>query len=269
MAGILNIQLNPVLGDKIKNLETVNNYIEQYCDKNLDLVVLPEFFSTGIHHQSFIEAPEDTNGGIVIETLSKTAKKFNTNIVCGTVIENDGGKLYNTSFVLDRNGEIVGKYRKIHLYKFFGGNEHTYIEPGNFPPLVVELDFARVGVSVCFDIKYPLLYKSLIKKGAEIIVSPSAWCILTSFSQKERDDFTKCWHAMNICRAAESLVYFVTSNQAGQPFDYLCTIGNSMITNPLGVVESLQNQEESAEYTDINLQLVRELKGSVPIAMID
>ena len=180
MAGILNIQLNPVLSDKEKNLLSVNKYIEQFADKNLDLVVLPEFFSTGVHQESFVNSPEDTNGGIVVEALSETARKFNTNIVCGSVIERDGDNLYNTSFVLDRSGKIVGKYRKIHLFSFFGGNENSYTTPGNLPPLVVEMDFARVGVSICFDIKYPLLYKSLIKKGAEIIVSPSAWIKLTS-----------------------------------------------------------------------------------------
>ncbi len=269
MAGILNIQLNPVLGDKIKNLETVNNYIEQFSRKNLDLVVLPEFFSTGIHDDSFLNVPEDTEGGIVTEILSETAKKFRVNIVCGSVIERDGEKLYNTTFVLNRQGEIVGKYRKIHLYRFFGGNEHTYLEPGNLPPAVIELDFAKVGLSICFDIKYPLLYKNLIQKGAEIIVSPSAWSALTSLKPKEKEDFANCWRAMNICRATESLVYFVTSNLAGRPFPFLYSIGNSMITNPYGVVESCMDENEGAVFTDIDLKTVRDLKESTPIAFIE
>ena len=269
MAGILNIQLNPVLGDKEKNLEKVNNYIERYCENDLDLVVLPEFFSTGVHHESFINAPEDTNGGVVVARLSETAKKFNTNIVCGSVIERDGDKLYNTSFVVDREGKIVGKYRKIHLFRFFGGNEDSYITAGNLPPLVVELDFARVGVSVCFDIKYPLLYKNLMKMGAEIIVSPSAWIKLTSLSAKQKEDNLICWKSLNITRAAENLVYFVTSNLTGSPSKALYSIGNSMIVNPMGVVESVQGEDEGAAFTNIDLKLVRELKAAVPVAFID
>lgn len=269
MAGILNIQLNPVLSDKEKNLLSVNKYIEQFADKNLDLVVLPEFFSTGVHQESFVNSPEDTNGGIVVEALSETARKFNTNIVCGSVIERDGDNLYNTSFVLDRSGKIVGKYRKIHLFSFFGGNENSYTTPGNLPPLVVEMDFARVGVSICFDIKYPLLYKSLIKKGAEIIVSPSAWIKLTSLSDKQKQDAATCWKALNIARAAENLVYFVTSNLTGNLSPTLYSLGNSMIVNPMGVVESLQGQDEGADYKDIDLKLVRELKKTVPVAFID
>ena len=269
MAGILNIQLEPVLGDKEKNLEKVNELIEKYSDKKLDLVVLPEFFSTGVHQESFINAPEDTNGGIVIKTLSETARKYKTNIVCGTVIEKEDDKLYNTSFVLNREGQIVGKYRKIHLFKFFGGNEASYITPGNLSPLVVELDFAKVGVSICFDIKYPMLYKTLIKMGAEIIVSPSAWIKLTSLSAKEKEDVELCWRSLNIARAAESLVYFVTSNLSGSLSNTLYSLGNSMITNPMGVVESLQGLNEGADYKDIDLNLVRELKHSVPVAFID
>lgn len=269
MAGILNIQLDPVLGDKQKNIEKVIGYIEKYSEKPLDLVVLPEFFSTGIHQDSFINFPEDINGGVVIEALSKVAKTYNTNIICGSLIEKDEDKLYNTTFVLDREGKIIGKYRKLHLFKFFGGNEHTYTTEGNLPPLVVELDFAKVGVSMCFDIKYPMLYKTLIKNGAEIIVSPSAWSKLTSLSPKQKEAMELCWRSLNIARASESLVYFITSNLAGKPSSFLYSIGNSMITNPMGVVESLQGLSEGADYKDIDLNLVRELKHSVPVAFID
>ncbi len=269
MSGILNIQMNPVLGDKQKNLETAREYIKKYSVQNPDLVVLPEFFSTGVDHDTMINKPEDENGGIVVEYLSNVAKEFNTNIVCGSVIEKSGGNLYNTSFVVDRAGKIVGKYRKIHLFQFFGGNENSYTTPGNLPPLVVELDFARVGVSVCFDIKYPMLYKTLIKMGAEIIVSPSAWIKLKSLSAKEKENAALCWKSLNIARASESLVYFVTSNLAGNINSSLYSVGNSMITNPLGVVESMQGNEESADFKEIDLKLVRELKHSVPVAFID
>lgn len=269
MSGILNIQINPVLGDKEKNLETVKGFVEKYSDKKPDLVVLPEFFSTGIDDNTMINSPEDENGGIVVKNLSKTAKKFDTNIVCGSVIEKEGDKLYNTCFVVDRTGQIVGKYRKIHLFQFFGGNENFYTTPGNLPPSVVELDFAKVGVSICFDIKYPMLYKTLIKMGAEIIVSPSAWIKLKSLTNKKKEEAALCWKSLNIARAAESLVYFVTSNLAGDMNSSLYSIGNSMITNPLGVVESFQGSEQGADFREINLKLVRELKMTVPVAFID
>lgn len=268
MAGILNIQFTPKSGDKAYNLECISAYISQYCDKNLDLVVMPEFFSTSIDDKSLVNNPEPSGGGIVIDYLSKIAKRFNVNIVCGSVMELEDGKLYNTSYVLNRSGEVVGKYRKIHLFKFFGGNEHKYTEAGT-EPLVVELDFAKVGVSLCFDIKFPMLYKELIRRGAEIIVSPSAWSIPLSASLQEKEVFTNTWRAMNVCRAAESLVYFVTSNLVGRTNPFCESIGNSMVTAPSGEVISNAGIDETAVFAQLDLDIVREFKKTVPVYKID
>lgn len=267
-AGILSVQFNAKVGDKKGNLQKAYDLISQYCDKQLDLVVLPEFFSTGIDDKAFINSPEDRNGGEVIEFMKETAKRFHTNIVCGSVIIEDNGKRYNTAFVIDREGNVVGEYRKIHLFNYFGGNEGTYICPGD-RPVVIELDFARVGLSMCFDIKFPMLYKQLIKMGAEIIVSPSAWCGLTSMSDKDKEDFVTTWRAMNICRAAESLVYFVTSNLSGNANDFLYCTGNSMICGPMGEVLQNAGTSDNAVYAEADLALVRNFKGTVPVAMID
>lgn len=268
MAGILNIQFTPIAGDKEANLKKVKDFISGNCDKQLDLVVIPEFFSTSIDDKSMINNPEDENGGVVTEFLSQLAKEYHTNIICGSVMEKVNDKLYNTCFVIDREGEIVGKYRKIHLFNYFGGNEGTYTTAGE-KPFVAELDFARVGVSLCFDIKFPMLYKELIKRGAEIIVSPSAWSLLTSASDKEREVFTETWKAMNICRATESLVYFVTSNLVGRTNPFLYSIGNSMITGPTGEVIKNLGTEENAAYADLDMSVIYDLKKKVPVAMID
>lgn len=266
--GILSVQFNPVIGDKKANLQKAFDIIKQYCDKKLDLVVLPEFFSTGIDDNAFINKPEAKDGGEVIEFMRETAKRFNTNIVCGSVIIEDEGKRYNSAFVVDRYGNVVGEYRKIHLFNYFGGNEGTYICPGE-RPFVAELDFGRVGVSMCFDIKFPMLYKKLIQMGAEIIVSPSAWSNLTSLPDKQKDDFLTTWKAMNICRATESLVYFVTANLSGNANKFLYSVGNSMICAPMGEVVQNAGMGDKGIYTEADLALVRNFKGSVPVAMID
>lgn len=96
--------------------------------------------------------------------MRETAKRFNTNIVCGSVIIEDEGKRYNSAFVVDRYGNVVGEYRKIHLFNYFGGNEGTYICPGE-RPFVAELDFGKVGVSMCFDIKFPMLLQKINSNG--------------------------------------------------------------------------------------------------------
>ncbi len=268
MAGILNIQFTPKAGDKEASLKKVEDFISGYCDKELDLIVVPEFFSTSIDDYTMINAPEDENGGIVIDFLKKVAKKYHTNIICGSVMEKCGEKLYNTCFVLDRDGEIVGKYRKIHLFNYFGGNEGTYTEAGE-KPLVVELDFALVGVSLCFDIKFPMLYRELIKRGAEIIVSPSAWSIPKKVSDKEKEVCINTWQAMNICRATENLVYFITSNLVGNTNPFCESIGNSMIVGPMGEVIKNLGTQETAAYADLDMSVIYNFKKTVPVAMID
>lgn len=268
-ARVLSVQFNPTLGDKLKNCNRIGEIISDNSKDGLDLVVLPEFFSTGIDHSALTENPEEESKSPTLAYFSELAKQFGTNIICGTVIEKTiDNKLYNTSYAIDRKGAIVGKYRKIHLYNYFGGNEGSTTSPGD-TPVVVNFDFARVGMSVCFDIRYPLLYKNLIKMGAEIIVSPSAWSNLASANSDEMADFINCWRAFNVARASESLVYFVTSNLVGKSCPFLYSIGNSMITNPLGKILDNAQNNECALNQKLDMHLVRKLKKEYPVYNLD
>ena len=268
-AKILTIQFNPKIGDKMHNCNRVGEFISDNSKEGLDLVIIPEFFSTGIDDNSFLNSPEEEKKSPTLLYLSELARQFSTNIICGTVIEKDAeGKLFNTSYALDRKGSIVGKYRKIHLYNYLGGNEGRKIKPGT-SPAVVQFDFACVGMSVCFDIRYPLLYKTLIKMGAEIIVSPSAWCNLASISKEEMMDFINTWRAFNIARGAENLVYFITSNLVGKTYPNLYSIGNSMVINPLGKILANAQNKECAVFQKLDLALVRKLKRQYPVYNID
>ena len=268
-ANILNIQMNPKIGDKMYNCNKAGQFISDNSKEGLDLVVLPEFFSTGIDDISFVENPEEENKSGVIAYFCELARQFSTNIICGTIIEKaQNGKLYNTSYAINRHGEIVNKYRKIHLYNYLGGNEGKTISAG-VTPAVAEFDFARVGMSVCFDIRYPLLYKTLIKMGAEIIVSPSAWSVLSTNNPSDTADFINCWRAFNITRAAENLVCFVTSNLVGSGNAYLYSIGNSMIVNPEGKILYNAQNNECAHCQSVDLELIRRLKKEYPIYNLD
>ena len=202
MVKILNIQINPVIGNKKDNLQKIESFIAENSDKNPDLIVLPEFFSTGIDHNSFINSPEPVNGGDTIKFVSELAKKFNTNIVAGSVIEKENNKLYNTTFVINRNGNIVDKYRKIHLYNYMGGTEGERITAGD-KIVVTDLDFGRIGLGICYDIRYPLHYKKLAKLGAEIIVLPTAWGVSNEIFEDKAmlKHAQELWIAINKTRA--------------------------------------------------------------------
>lgn len=267
-AGVLCVQYNPILGDKKSNLEKVEEIINDNCDNKLDLVVLPEFFSTGICDTAFINSPEDEMGGETILEIRRMAKRFNTNIIAGTVITYHDGKRYNTSFAINRQGEIIAKYNKIHLYNFAGGTEDKFMTAGN-EIVVADFDFAKVGMSICFDIKFPMHYKKLIMQGAEIIASPSGWLTLSKFSEKIKADFVKTWQGMNMCRATETLTYFITANLVGLADKSLYCVGNSMITDPLGAVVAGADTYESGIYAEIDLEAVRDFKKLYPVAEME
>ncbi len=270
MTGILNIQIKPTIGNKELNLKKIEYYIKKYSDKKLDLVVFPEFFSTGISHEQFINYPEDGNGGDTIKFIQELAKQYNTNIIAGTVIEKSGDKLYNTSFIIDRNGNIIDKYRKIHLFNYMGGTEGERITAGD-REVVVDFDFGRVGLGICFDIRYPLHYNKLIKMGADMIVLPTAWAIPNEIydDPKTLQYAQEMWIAMNRTRAYDNMVYVISSNQTKRANDMYSSIGQSLIISPAAEILANAKNDECAIYADIDLDLVKYYRQIYPIAQID
>lgn len=270
MAGILCIQTNPIVGNKTLNLEKIEYYIEENSDKKLDLVVLPEFFPTGISDKHFKDFPENDKGGQTIEFIKKLAVKYKTNIVAGTVIEKVDEKYYNTSFAINRAGEIVGKYRKIHLYNFMGGNEGSLITAGE-KEIVIDFDFGKVGLAICYDIRYPLHFKKLVQMGAQLIVCPTAWVIPNEvYDNNEMLKYAQdMWISMIRTRAYDNMVYFAVCNQTQKANNNQSTIGTSLIISPTAEILANAGNSESAIYSDIELRTVDFLKSVYPISSID
>ncbi len=270
MAGILNIQINPVIGNKEKNLEKIECFVEDNKNKKLDLVVVPEFFSTGVDKNSFVNSPEDEEGGVVIKKMCELAKKYNTNIIAGSIIEKSAEKLYNTSYAINREGKILEKYRKIHLFNYMGGTEGDYITPGD-KIKVVDFDFARIGLSICFDLRYPLLFKELSKKNAQIIVLPTAWVVLSEIYKDEKAlGFAKdTFNSLVKVRSYDNGVYFVVSNICGEINNKIASFGSSCIVSPMSEILKQAKNEECAIYCDIDISLVDYYRKIYPIAQID
>jgi len=270
MAGILLIQLMPATGKKDVNLRKVDYFLDKNKDKKLDLIVLPEFFSTGIDHKSFKGAPEDENGGSTIEKISGLAKIYRTNIAAGTVIEKSGGKYYNTMFVINRDGEIVCKYRKIHLYNYFGGSEGEIVTSGN-EIKTIDLDFGKIGLAVCFDIRYPMQFQKLARDGADIIVVSSAWCIPNEVYEniQSRKYAQDMWIAMNRIRAYDNQVYIISCNQTKRSNNRVSCIGNSLVVSPAAEILANAKDEQCAVYAEIDIQGGKYYKSLCPLAGTD
>ena len=265
MAGILSVQLNSKPNDKEYNLSKIKSFIDKYKDRNLDLILLPEFFSTNIEYQSSFE---DENGGKTIKSICELAKKYNTNIVAGTVVRKEKDKFYNTSFAINRCGEILAKYDKIHLYNYLGGNEGSFTSAGD-KIITVNFDFARVGLAICFDIRYPLHFNKLIKQKVDIITLPTAWIIPKEVYEHNFQMAKDMWISLLRTRAYDNMVYFIVSNQTGFAQNNLYGLGNSMILSPTSEILAHIDKEEGAIYSEIDISNTDFMRKIFPIYKID
>ncbi len=253
---VLLVQMTPVKGEKRQNLDKIKKMIDSSNERDLDLVVLPEFFNTGIGNDVFRDGAEIEDSSETIDFLSKIAIEYNTNLVTGTISEKDGDNIYNTSYFIDRNGKVLGKYRKRHLFNYYGGNEGECFTPGE-EIVVLNTDIGKVGMSICFDIRFPLQFNKLMKMGAELIVCPAAWAY----------DWLHTWEICNQSIALQNLAYFIGCTGCGEAGYQLA--GNSMIVGPTGKIISRLDKHESVLVEKIDLSRVQELRSAFPIMNLE
>ena len=228
------IQNNPVFGEIGYNLSKIEPLLSQHT---VDLMVLPELFSTGYHFLNQKEAlrfSEPIPEGHTTQTLIRICSKNHTSIIAG-IAEQDENRSYNSAVVIGPNG-YLGKYRKIHLF----GTEKNCFDPGNSPLKVFDIGSARVGVMICFDWRFPETARTLALSGADLIAHPSNLVL------------PHCPQAI-ITRCLENRIFIVTANRVGTekrtPSNSLNFIGQSQVVDPDGDI--LCRASETKEETKI------------------
>lgn len=252
---VISVQTCPKIGQRDKNLNKVKELIEINSNLKPDLVVVPEFFNTGVCVPEFKKLAESEHNSLTLQFFSEIAKKYDTYIVVGSIIEKDEDKLYNTSWLLDRKGEITAKYRKIHLFDSFGGDENQYIEYGD-QYVVADTDFGKVGLATCFDVKFPKHFVELVSRGAEIVVLPAAWGKTNDMLDTGREN----WILTNRVRALDNLVYFISSDLCGKIDSTFSLCGHSMIVDPAGRVLADAGDKEGCICTELDMNFLRNLR---------
>ncbi len=226
---IVGIQTTPS-DDKKKNMNQAIALMEEAFSlhKYVDIVVLPEEFyylPGNDERDSIEEIPED-----YINTFSELAKTHSTYIVAGSIINKrkEDGKRYNTALLFDRKGEIVGQYDKIHLFDVLDGSDEdkeSYLVDRGNDLLIYDTDFGRIGVIICYDIRFPELVRALALQGVQYLMVPAAF-------YSPRFD-----HWQNLLQSAALLnsMYVVGVNHFGRlgPDDVFC--GRSLIADPWGI----------------------------------
>ncbi|MER6086677.1 deaminated glutathione amidase [Streptomyces bluensis] len=217
-----------------------------------DLLVLPEGvlarFTEDRHRIREVAQPLD--GPFVTELAAATARST-TSIVVGIHEPSDDGRVFNT-LVLLRAGELIARYRKIHLYDAFGDQESANVRPADEPPVVVEVAGTKVGLMTCYDVRFPELARLLADAGAEVLVLPAAWVRGPS---KERH-----WEVMVTARALENTCWVAASGECGPR-----NIGNSLIVDPLGTVRSRLAAAPGLAWAEADPGVTAAARGTLPV----
>ncbi len=241
------------------NIDKAFEMIENAGKYQSDVIALPECFAYMIKEGVKPEFEKQMFGEILDE-LSKLSKKINSYILAGTLPEEseEKGKYYNTSLLIDREGNIKAKYRKIHLFDIIQGNsqlqESKYIKRGD-DIVSSDIDGVKVGFSICYDLRFPELYRKLVDKGVKAIFIPAA------FTMKTGKDH---WEILLRSRAIENQCYIIAPAQTGKHDETRESYGNSMIIDPWGVVIARKGEEEGILNADIDFNYVDEVRNRIP-----
>jgi predicted amidohydrolase len=224
--------------------ENVGNAVALCDEADADLIVLPELFAHCRDFKSGERIPGPTTA-----TFSELARKNGCYILMGSILELDDSALrYNTSVLIDPSGRTLAKYRKIHLFSYRSKERRSLVAGTDVVTAPTKLGV--LGLSICYDLRFPELYRQLVKKGAEIIVCPAAW-------PSPRLDH---WVTLNRARAIEEQCYFVGCNQVGAPVSTTTFVGRSMITDPWGEVIAAAGDTEGIIEATVDVALVRKIR---------
>ncbi len=187
-------------------------------DNDLDLLILPEVWTVGWECSKFINSAEETNSSETIELLSSIAKKYSTYVLGGSFIEKEYKNYYNTCPVISPDGNLIAKYRKNHLFSYYGCEEGCYVKAGD-NPVIVNIKGLKTGLTICYDIRFPEIYRAYRKAGADLIVNMAAWPM----------NRANHWLALTRARAVENQVFFAAITQSGRLSDGSLNLGHSII----------------------------------------
>jgi predicted amidohydrolase len=247
------LQMSSILGDVEANISKVDKLIQDNLPSTSDVLVLPEVWTVGWACRFFQSSAQDLRNGSISEFLSSIAKRYNINIIGGSFITKQGDNYYNTCPVFDRVGRLVTSYNKNHLYSYYGCDEGTFITRGD-NGVMVNLDGVNYGLTICYDIRFPELYRAYMKSGADVLVNCAAWG-----SKKPIP-----WEVMTKSRAVENQCYMVALTQSGYIENDEYNLGQSRIIDFKGdEVASIMSGEGIAT-GEISLDLMYDFRAKAP-----
>ena len=252
-------QMN-VIDDKAENLKKANLMIAQCVEENVDFIVLPEMFNCPYSNDKFIEYQEEEKDSPTLNKISSLAGENNVYILAGSIPEKEGDNLYNTSYLFGRNGEIIAKHRKMHLFDIDVKDKITFKESDvltagdNFT--VVDTEFGKIGIGICYDIRFPELARIMTEKGALILFYPGAFNMTTDPAH---------WELLFRSRALDNQVFCVGVAPALNESASYHSYGHSIIADPWGEIITQASEKEELIISEIDLDEIKKIREELPL----
>jgi len=245
------------------NLIEAGRLIKDAVKAGAQLVVLPENFAMmGIKDSDNLAHQESAGDGPIQEFLSQQASQHGIWIIGGTfpMVSPDAERAYSSCLVFNDKGEQVASYQKIHLFDVHidstgeNYNESEVITPGDHIE-VIDSPFGKIGLAICYDLRFPELFRAMVSQGAQIIAVPSAFTAITGKAH---------WEVLCRSRAVENISYLIAAGQGGYHVSGRETYGDSMIVDPWGQVLDRLPHGSGVVIADIDVQHVESIRKNFP-----
>lgn len=247
---VAGIQMDVALGRPAVNRERVAEKIREAASRGAEVVILPEMWNTG-YALTRLEEISDVDAEPSSSFLSGLAKELAVNIIAGSISSKRGDNFYNHAFVVNKHGEIIHTYDKIHLFRLM--DEEKYLRRGNKAET-----FALAGVTwgliICYDLRFPELARKLALEGAAVLVVSAQW-------PKVR---LHHWRSLLVARAIENQQYVVAVNRVGKD-DKNVFAGHSLVIDPLGEILYEAGEDEEIFICDLSARKVQEVRHTIPV----
>lgn len=245
--------------DKDKNIQRAEMMIREAASQGSNLIVLPEMFNCPYENKYFpvfAEAfPEKTT-----KILSRLSKELGVYLIGGSIPEKEEKVIYNTSYIFNREGKVIGKHRKMHLFDIDIEDGIKFKESENLgfgqEVTVVNTAYCKIGVAICYDMRFPELMRLMVLEGAQVIVVPAAFNMTTGPAH---------WELLIRTRALDNQVYFIAASPSRNKNASYHAYGHSSIVNPWGTVVSEADEKECILYGEVDLNMVRKIRRELPL----
>ena len=249
--------------DPAHNAQTIVEAVERAKAEGADMLFTPEMAGQMDRNRSRVAASlTDEQGNIVLAAVREAAAKAGLWVHLGSLAlkgERGDGRWSNRSFVIDDGGSIRARYDKIHLFDVDLATGESWRESSVYGPgervVVIDTPWARLGLSICYDLRFPDLYRALSNAGATILLVPSAFTVPTGEAH---------WHVLLRARAIEAACFVIAPAQTGQHEDGRETFGHSSVVDPWGDILLDMGTQSGLAFADIEMERVATVRSHVP-----